>query len=104
MAMHAVCGIIFLIALTGCTIFTFVQHLQRHPTKFYSHRKKTVSVGGAKQHCVKWEAAGAGMSYSSSPILAYTAAGRSCLSWQPELPKELGQEQGAGAVSPFLLS
>lgn len=58
------------------------------------------------QHHLKQEAAGAEISYSSSPVLAYTAAGRSCLPWQAEQPKELGQgqKQGPGAVNTVLLS
>lgn len=46
MAMHAVCGMIVLI--DRLYHFHLCATSTKHPTKFYSHRKKTVSVGGAK--------------------------------------------------------
>lgn len=36
------------LSVIGCSSFIFRQHFQRHPTKFYSHRRKPVGVGGAK--------------------------------------------------------
>ena len=84
-------------------------HQQNTQQNFTPTEKKLLVWVELSQHRVKQEAAGAEVSYSSSPTLAgedNPAAGTSCLSWQPELPEELGQgqEQGPGAVSPFPLS
>lgn len=55
-----------MISLIGFTIFTCVQHLQRHPTKFYSH----------SQHCVKQEADGGRQ--GKTEILFLTTTGLYC--------------------------
>lgn len=51
--------------------------------------KKLLVCVELSQQYLKWEAGGAERNYSSSPALDSTAAGRSCPSRQPQLPKEL---------------
>lgn len=95
----------------ACKMIAFIDRLYhphlcaaspKTPKKILLSQKKNLFVWvKLNQHCVKQEAPGVEMRFSFSLVLPY--ARRSCLSWQPELFKELCQEQGTGAVSPFLL-